>query len=323
MKHPLLEAIVCKAATLGATPVAVTYPCNANSIEAAITAQQRGLIHPILVGPRSRIEAIAHENDFDLRRAEFFDTADDPIAAARASVVLCQEGSAKIIMKGSLHTDELLGVVLGKESGMRTARRVSHVFMFDVPNYPRPLLMTDCVVNISPGLMEKRDIIQNAIDLAHVLGIELPHVGILSAVETVNAAIPGTLEAAALSKMADRGQITGALVDGPLAFDNAISLEAARIKGIDSKISGNCDILVAPNLEAGNMLYKQLIYLAGAECAGVVLGTKVPIVITSRADSPASRVASCALASLKASGIRLAPFNIRADGVVRQDLVLK
>jgi phosphate acetyltransferase len=323
MKHPRLEAIICKAATLGATPVAVTYPCNANSIEAAISAQQRGLIHPILVGPRFRIEAIARENGLDLNRVEFVDTVDDPAMAARASVALCQEGRAKIIMKGSLHTDELLGAVVGKESGMRTGRRVSHAFMFDVPNYPRPLLMADCVVNISPSLMEKRDIIQNAIDLAHVLGIELPHVGILSAVETISAAIPGTLEAAALSKMAERGQITGALVDGPLAFDNAISLEAAHIKGIDSKISGNCDILIVPNLEAGNMLYKQLVYLAGAECAGLVLGTKVPIVITSRADSSASRVASCALAALKASGICLDPFNNRSDGVVQQNLVLK
>ncbi|MDP3672130.1 MAG: bifunctional enoyl-CoA hydratase/phosphate acetyltransferase [Telluria sp.] len=322
MSHPRLEAIIRTAAALGRTTVAVAYPCNPTSIEAAITAQQRGLIHPILVGPRARIAAIAQEHGFELRDVEFVDTDDDAGAAARACVALCQEGRAKVIMKGSLHTDELLSVVLSKDSGMRTGRRVSHAFVFDVPNYSRPLLMADCVVNIAPGLMDKRDIVQNAVDLAHVLGIDLPRVGILCAVETINAAIPATLEAAALSKMAERGQITGALVDGPLAFDNAISLEAARIKGIDSKISGNCDILIAPSLEAGNMLYKQLIYLAGAECAGLVLGTKVPIIITSRADSAACRVASCALAAIKASGVRLDPFNNSREGAFQPSLVL-
>jgi phosphate acetyltransferase len=323
MTHPRLEAMICTAATLGPTSVAVAYPCSATSIEAAVTAQQRDLINPILVGPRHRIEQIVHENGFDLSRVEFVDTADDPLVAARASVALCQEGRAKVMMKGSLHTDELLGVAIGKESGLRTNRRVSHAFVFDLPSYPRPLLMADCVVNINPSLMEKRDIIQNAIDLAHVLGIERPHVGILSAVETINAAIPGTLEAAALSKMAERGQITGAVVDGPLAFDNAISLEAARIKGIDSGVSGNCDIMIVPNLEAGNMLYKQLIYLAGAECAGVVLGTKVPIILTSRADSSASRVASCALATLKAAGNRVNLPNFCAGEVVQRSSILK
>lgn len=307
MTHPHLDTIVDRAVRLGVTPMAVAYPCNATSIEAAVAAARRNLIAPILVGPEGRIRRLADECGIDLDDMEFEKTDDDPVAAARASVTLCQQGRAKAIMKGSLHTDELLGVVVGKESGLRTSRRMSHAFVFDLPGYPKPLVIADCVVNIAPALMEKRDITQNAIDLAHVLGIERPFVGVLSAVETVNTAIPGTLEAAALSKMSERGQITGAIVDGPLAFDNAISLEAARIKGIESQVCGQCDILIVPNLEAGNMLYKQLVYLAGGECAGIVLGTKVPIVLTSRADSAASRVASCALAALKAGASQRAP----------------
>lgn len=299
MTHPHLEAMIGKAVALGPAPVAVAYPCNRTSIEACVTAQQQGLIAPFMVGPRQRIEDLAEQNGFDLARMTIIETDDDPVAAARTCVALCQDGRTTVIMKGSLHTDELLGVVVGKESGLRTNRRMSHVFMFDLPHYPKPLLMADCVVNIAPSLMEKRDITQNAIDLAHAIGIERPFVGVLSAVETISVAIPGTIEAAALSKMSERGQITGAFVDGPLAFDNAISLEAARIKGIDSPVCGQCDIIIVPNLEAGNMLYKQLIYLAGGECAGIVLGTKVPVVVTSRADSAASRVASCALAVLK------------------------
>lgn len=304
MTHPHLQRIVESAASLGSTPMAVVYPCNATSIEAAMAAYGRNLIAPILVGPQNRIRQLADENGIDLNGAEFEATEDDPVAAARASVALCQQGRAKALMKGSLHTDELLGVVVGKESGLRTGRRMSHAFVFDLPGYPKPLIIADCVVNIAPGLMEKRDITQNAIDLAHALGIARPYVGVLSAVETVNMAIPGTLEAAALSKMSERGQITGAVVDGPLAFDNAISLEAAKIKGIESQVCGQCDILIVPNLEAGNMLYKQLVYMAQGECAGIILGTKVPIVLTSRADSSASRVASCALAALKASADR-------------------
>jgi phosphate acetyltransferase len=299
-KYQHLENIISKALKLGPAHAAVAYPCNAFSVEAAATAYHLGLILPIMVGPSDLIRFIANENRIDLGEIEFLDTGNDPIDAARASVALCREGRASLIMKGSLHTDELLGTVVGKDSGMRTSRRISHAFVFDLPHYPKLLMMADCVVNVKPSLIEKRDIVQNAVDLAHALGIELPHVGILSAVETINVAIPGTIDAAALSKMAQRGQITGAVVDGPLAFDNAISQHAARIKGIDSPVSGNCDILVLPDLEAGNMLYKQLIYLADAECAGIVLGTKVPIVITSRADSPLSRVASCALAIVKA-----------------------
>lgn len=297
--RPHLDAIVASALTLGPARVAVAYPCSASSIEAVVTAQRKGLAEPILAGPRRRIEAIAEQQQFDLHDMSFVETGDDPVSAAQACIALCQDDRANLIMKGSLHTDELLGAVVGKDSGLRTARRMSHAFVFDLPDYPGPLLMADCVVNIIPGLIEKRDITQNAIDLAHTLGIERPYVGILSAIETINPAIPGTIEAAALSKMAERGQITGAVVEGPLGFDIAISMEAARIKGVELR-GGRPDVLIMPNLEAGNMLYKQLVYVAHAECAGIVLGTRVPVVLTSRADSPQARVASCALAVLKA-----------------------
>jgi phosphate acetyltransferase len=298
--HPHLERIIDSAAGSGPVRVAVAYPCSASSIEAAATAQRLGLIDPVLVGPVQRIQALAAEKGLEVGRMELVEAGEDPVAAAQASVALCQDGRAQLIMKGSLHTDELMAVVVARESGLRTARRVSHAFVFDIPSYAKPLLMADCVVNIAPSLMDKRDITQNAIDLARLLGIERPYVGILSALETINPAIPGTVEAAALSKMADRGQISGAVVDGPLAFDIAISIEAARIKGVESPIPQRPDILIVPNLEAGNLLYKQLVYLAGSECAGVVLGTRVPVVLTSRSDSPKCRVASCALAVLQA-----------------------
>lgn len=304
--HPHLAKIIDTALALGPVRVAVVYPCSATSIEAATTAQKMGLVQAILVGPRHKIESIAQKNGLELSGMEFIDTADDPNAAARTSVQLCEEARAQVMMKGSLHTDELLGVLVGKDSGLRTNRRMSHAFVFDLPNYPQPLLMADCVVNIHPSLMEKRDITQSAIDLAHALGIERPYVAVLSAVETINPAIPGTVEAAALSKMAARGQITGAEVDGPLSFDVAISAAAAKIKGVKLQSTLLPDILVVPNLEAGNMLYKQMIYLADAECAGVILGTKVPIVLTSRADSPQCRIASCALAVVNANSLRLA-----------------
>lgn len=306
--RPHLDRIIASAVSLGPAHVAVAYPCSASAIEAVVTAQRMGLAEPILVGPRRRIRSIAEEQQFDVSAMAFVDTGDDPVSAAQACVGLCQEDKASLIMKGSLHTDELLAVVVGKDSGLRTPRRMSHAFVFDLPDYAGPLLMADCVVNISPGLMDKRDITQNAIDLAHALGIERPYVGILSAIETINPAIPGTIEAAALSKMAERGQISGAVVEGPLGFDIAISIEAARIKGVDLHGRGRPDILIMPNLEAGNMLYKQLVYLAHAECAGVVLGTRVPVVLTSRADSPQARVASCALAVLSA--------HKRAEGAV-------
>lgn len=298
--YPHLDRIIADASKLGPARVAVTYPCSAGSIEAALAAMNLGLISPIFVGPSARIAAIAKDKALDLSQVESIDTSEDPADAAAASVALSRDGRAQLIMKGSLHSDELLAAVVGKDGGLRTRRRTSHAFVFDLPHYPKPLLLADCVVNISPGLVEKRDITQNAIELAHSLGIANPYVGILSAVETVNPAIPGTIEAAALSKMAQRGQITGAIVEGPLAFDIAISLEAARIKGLQSLLPERPDILIVPNLEAGNILYKQLVYLAKAECAGIVLGTTVPIILTSRADSELCRVASCALAVLHA-----------------------
>jgi phosphate acetyltransferase len=282
----------------------VAYPLSAAALEAAFEAKRRTLIVPVLVGPGQAIAALARQSAIDLGGVEIHETPDDPVSAARASVSLCRDKRADLIMKGSLHTDELLGAVVAKEGGLRTGRRISHAFYFDVPGRAKPLLMADCVVNIQPDLMVKRDIIQNAVDLAHALGTAKPLVAILSAVETVNPAIPGTIEAAALSKMADRGQITGAVVDGPLAFDNAISADAAKTKGIVSPVAGQPDILITPNLEAGNMLYKELVYLGKAECAGVILGTKVPIVLTSRADSALCRVASCALAVIRAGAQR-------------------
>jgi phosphate acetyltransferase len=294
--YPYLEHIIGTAKRLGPVRMAVVYPCSAVAVEAAASAQAMGLIEPVMIGPRERIEAIAVGLGIDPAAMAFVETGPEPDSAARAAVALCQSGETGAIMKGSLHTDELLAVVVGKDSGLRTRRRMSHAFVFDLPDYPQPLLMADCVVNIAPGLMEKRDIVQNAVGLAHALGIARPYVAVLSAVETINPAIPGTLDAAALSKMAERGQITGAVVDGPLSFDLAISALAAEVKGVVLRNAARPDILVVPNLEAGNMLYKQLVYLGGAECAGVILGIKVPVVLTSRADSVLSRIASCALA---------------------------
>jgi phosphate acetyltransferase len=295
---PHLGRIIAEARKLGPARVAVTYPCSASAIEAVMAAERLELIEPVLVGPRTRIQTIAAQQGLDVAMLQFVDTPDDPCAAALTAVALCRQGGTQFIMKGSLHSDELLSMVVRKDGGLRTRRRTSHAFVFDLPHYPKPLLVADCVVNISPGLTEKQDITQNAIELAHSLGITRPYVSILSAVETVNPAIPSTVEAAALSKMAQRGQITGATVDGPLAFDVAISIEAARIKGIEPFTTERPDILIVPNLEAGNILYKQLVYLAQAECAGIVLGTAVPIILTSRADSERSRVSSCALAVL-------------------------
>ncbi|MBI2312695.1 MAG: bifunctional enoyl-CoA hydratase/phosphate acetyltransferase [Betaproteobacteria bacterium] len=284
----------------GSLPVAVAYPCDATAVEGALAAWKEGFIEPILVGPRARVERIVGQFDIDSASLAIMDCADDPEAAAAAAVELCRRGTAAALMKGSLHTDALLGAALSREKGLRAGRRISHVFVLDIPSVPRPLLVTDCVVNISPGLQDKRDIVQNAIDFAHAIGIERPYVAILSAVETINPAIPGTLDAAALCKMADRKQIRGAVLDGPLAFDNAISERSAKNKDIQSPVAGRPDILIVPNLEAGNIIYKQLVYLAGAECAGIVLGTTVPIILTSRSDSVPSRVASCALAVIQA-----------------------
>lgn len=302
-KHPHLDKIIADALALESPRVAVCFPCSASSIEAAVSAQQMGLIQPIMIGPGKHIEAIAEKSAIDLARVEFIETGEDPVAAAQKSAELCRDGTANVIMKGSLHTDKLLGTVVSKEGGLRASRRMSHVFVFDLPGQSRLVLMADCVININPGLIEKRDIIQNAIDVAHALNIARPYVAILSAVELINPAIPGTIDAAALCKMAERGQITGAVVDGPLGYDIAISIEAARIKGISWPHAERPDILIMPNLEAGNMLYKQMVYVAKAECAGIILGTKVPIVVTSRADSPKARVASCALAIIQANAM--------------------
>ncbi len=300
-QHPHLQALVERARGRGAITVAVAYPCDAASIEAADAAARAGLIVPVLVGPRERIAAAAEQAGISIDRLTVHETADDPRAAAAAAVGLCRDQQAAALMKGSLHTDELLGAAVGSAGGLRGTRRVSHVFVMDVASVDRPLLMTDCVVNIAPTLVDKRDIAQNAIELAHALGILIPKLAILAAVETINPAMQSTLDAAALCKMADRGQIVGAVLDGPLAFDNAISAQSAANKGIKSAVAGFPDILLVPSLEAGNMIYKELVYLAGAECAGLVLGLRVPVILTSRSDSVASRVASCALAVLSSA----------------------
>ncbi|MBY6240988.1 bifunctional enoyl-CoA hydratase/phosphate acetyltransferase [Methylosinus sp. Sm6] len=275
----------------------VVHPCDAISLQGALAARDAGLATPVLVAPRAKLAAVAGAAGISLAGVEIIDAPHSHAAADRA-VALVREGEVEALMKGSLHTDELMGAVVREGSGLRTERRISHVFVLDVPSYCKPLLVTDAAINIAPTLADKRDIAQNAIDLAHALGIARPKLAVLSAVETVDAKIPSTIEAAALCKMADRGQITGAEVDGPLAFDNAISPEAARAKGIKSSVAGDADILLAPDLEAGNILAKQLVYLAGAEDAGLVLGARVPIVLTSRADGVRARVVSCALAQL-------------------------
>ncbi len=298
-RHERLHALLAAAAGGETMTVAVAHPCDATSIEGAVEAAEAGLIRPVFVGPLAKIAKAAEAAGLDISAYEQVD-APHSDAAAAAAVALIRAGKADLLMKGSLHTDELLHAVLDEEKGLRTKRRLSHVYLMDVPRHPKPLLITDAAVNIAPNLREKRDIIQNAIDLAHVMGTAKPKVAILSAVEVVNPAIPSTLDAAALCKMADRGQITGALVDGPLAFDNAVSLKAAKDKGIVSEVAGDADILVVPDLEAGNMLAKQLTFLAGADAAGVVLGARVPIILTSRADSKETRLASCAVAALMA-----------------------
>jgi len=288
---------------LSAVPTAVAYPCEESALAGAVEAGQKGLTEPILVGPAAQIEEIARKARIDLGRAQVVDVPDAP-AAARKAVALVREGKAELLMKGSLHTDELLAAVVARETGVRTGRRISHVFILDVPTYTKVLIVTDGAINIAPTLEDKVDICQNAIDLAVVLGVERPKVAILAAVETVNSKMPATLDAAALCKMADRKQIRGGLLDGPLAFDNAISSEAARMKGIHSEVAGDPDILLAPDLEAGNILAKLLSFLAHADSAGLVLGARVPVILTSRADSVRSRIASCAVAVLAAHARR-------------------
>lgn len=298
--YPRLTALVDRAHTREPLRVGVVYPCERDALGAALEAHARGLIIPVLIGPSDRIRKIASEGHLELGGLEIIE-ASDAIAAARRAVALAHEGAISAIMKGSLHTDELLGAVVGRDSPLRTARRVSHVFWFDCPAYHKPLMLTDAVVNIAPTLMEKADIIRNAVDLAHAIGIDQPKVAIIAPVETVNPLLQSTVDAAALCKMAERGQITGAILDGPLGFDNAISIESATTKGIVSTVAGEPDIIVVPNLDTGNSLYKSLVYLGGAACAGLVLGTRVPIILTSRADSLQARVASCALAVLTAA----------------------
>ncbi|HYF58359.1 MAG TPA: bifunctional enoyl-CoA hydratase/phosphate acetyltransferase [Burkholderiaceae bacterium] len=303
--HASFETMIDSARALPPMPTAVAHPCSESALQAAIDAAARGLIAPILVGPRARIESIAATHGIDLTGLRIVE-APHSHASAEAAVALVRAGEAELLMKGSLHTDELLGAVVARDTGLRTGRRMSHAFLMDVPGWPKPLIVTDAAINIFPTLEEKRDICQNAIDLARVLGVALPKVAILSAVETITPKIPSTTEAAALCKMAERGQIVGGLLDGPLAMDNAISAEAARIKDIRSAVAGDPDVLLVPDMEAGNILAKQLSFMANADAAGVVLGARVPIVLTSRADTVRARLASCAVAVLMAQARRAA-----------------
>jgi phosphate acetyltransferase len=299
------KELLARGAGLQPVRCAVVHPCDAESLQGAMDAAAHGLIIPVLVGPESRILRLAQENGLDLSKAEIVSVPHSHAAAQKAAE-LAATGAIEIMMKGSLHTDELIQAVLARPE-LRTGRRMSHVFRFDVPLYDKPLLITDAALNIRPTLAEKVDIIQNAIDFARLMGVQCPKVAILSAVETVNPNIPSTVDAAALCKMADRGQIKGGLLDGPLAFDNAISAHAARVKNIESDVAGDADILAVPDLESGNMLAKQLEYLAGATGAGLVLGARVPIALTSRADGPMSRVGSALLAVLAAHNARTKP----------------
>jgi len=297
------ERLVERCRSLEPIPTAVAHPCEKSALAGAIEAAELGLIAPVLVGPAAKIEEVAKASKIDLGKTPVVDAPHSHGAAAKA-VELVRQGKAELLMKGSLHTDELLGAVVARETGLRTGRRISHVFIMDVPTYHKVLVVTDAAINIAPTLEDKVDICQNAIDLAISLGLEKPKVAILAAVETVNSKMPATLDAAALCKMAERGQITGAILDGPLAFDNAISRQAAETKGIRSAVAGDPDILLAPDLEAGNILAKQLSFLANADSAGLVLGARVPIILTSRADSVRSRIASCGVAMLAAHARR-------------------
>jgi phosphate acetyltransferase len=302
-KYARLQNLVARAKGLAPIDMAVVHPCDKESLKGALMAAEAGLIEPILIGPEPKIRAIAEEHGFDLKQHRIVNVKHSHDSAAMA-VTLIRSGDAEALMKGSLHTDEMMAEVVSRAAGLRTARRISHVFLMDVPTYPRPILITDAAINIAPTLEDKVDIIQNAIDLAHIIGIAEPKVAILSAVETVNPKIQSTLDAAALCKMADRGQIKGGLLDGPLAFDNAVSIVAAKTKGINSAVAGRAEILVVPDLESGNMVAKQLEYLANALTAGIVLGAKVPIVLTSRADTAETRIASCVIATLIAHANR-------------------
>ena len=300
------ERLLERCKTLEAIPTAVAHPCEESALTGAVEAAQAGLIEPILVGPASKIEQTARSANIDLGKLEIVD-AQHSVDSARKAVDLVRQGRAEVLMKGSLHSDELLSAIVSRDGGLRTGRRISHVFVMDVPTYHKVLIVTDAAISIAPTLEDKVDICQNAIDLVNSLRhdtSEKPKVAILAAVETVTTKMPATLDAAALCKMAERGQITGGILDGPLAFDNAISKQAAETKGIKSEVAGDPDILLVPDLEAGNILAKQLTFLANADSAGLVLGAKVPVVLTSRADNVRSRIASCAIAALVAHARR-------------------
>jgi phosphotransacetylase len=297
------EQLLLRCRNLEPIATAVAHPCEETALAGAIDAEAKGLITPILVGPAAKIHEVAKKSGIDITRARLIDVPHSHAAAAKA-VELVRLGEAEVLMKGSLHTDELLGAVVAKDGGLRTKRRISHVFIMDVPTYHKVLIVTDAAINIAPTLEDKMDICQNAIDLAISLGLATPKVAVLAAVETVNSKMSATIDAAALCKMADRGQIRGGVLDGPLAFDNAISKDAAKIKGITSPVAGDPDILLAPDLEAGNILAKLLTFLAQADCAGLVVGARVPIILTSRADSVRTRIASCGVAMLAAHARR-------------------
>jgi phosphate acetyltransferase len=302
-QHQKYEYLIASTRSLPALATAVAHPCDETSLRGVIEATEAGMIVPILIGPKERIHSLAQRLAIDIGDTEIVDVAHSQAASEKA-VELVRTGRAELLMKGSLHSDELLGAVMKRETGLRTGRRISHVFVMDVPGHAQTLFITDAAVNISPDLEAKRDIVQNAIDLYVGLGLGTPKVAILSAVETVNPSIPSTIDAAALCKMADRGQIVGGELDGPLAFDNAISPEAARIKDIKSPVAGQAEILVVPDLEAGNMLAKNLTFLSNADAAGIALGARVPIILTSRADNLRTRMASCAVAMLLAHSRR-------------------
>jgi phosphate acetyltransferase len=310
LAHPAqskYERLIARAKQVPAAITVVAHPCDETSLRGAVEAAEAGIIVPILVGPAEKISAVAQRHGLDISRFQVVEAPHSDAAATQA-VQLIREAKGELLMKGSLHTDELMSAVASGQTGLRTARRISHVFIMDVPTYPETLFITDAAINIFPDLEAKRDIVQNAIDLFTQVGLGNPRVAILSAVETVTPKIPSTIEAAALCKMADRGQITGGVLDGPLAFDNAIDPQAAEIKGIKSAVAGRAQILVVPDLEAGNMLAKNLTFLAKADAAGIVLGARVPIILTSRADSVRARMASCAVAVLYADARRrLAP----------------
>nr|WP_302478026.1 phosphate acetyltransferase [Burkholderia pseudomultivorans] len=304
-QHEKYDALIARCRALRPVTVAVAHPCDDVSLRAAVDAARAGIVEPVLIGPVARITTLAAALGIDLSGCRLVDAPHSHAAAALA-VGVVRAGEADALMKGSLHTDELLAEVVRADTGLRTGRRLSHVFVMDVPTYRKPLFITDAAVNIRPTLEQKADIVQNAIDLAHALGVGMPKVAILSAVETVSSKLPSTIDAAALCKMAERGQITGGVLDGPLALDNAISAEAARLKHLDPRVAGDADILLAPDLEAGNMLAKELTFLANADAAGIVLGARVPIILTSRADSERTRLASCAVAVLYAHASRMA-----------------